>query len=141
MAEQEPETQQEEPQSRKKLPRWLAFILLIIAVFVVSVGAVVFTTKVVIPFLEQKQAPPATAKATDTSEDFIYEMAELTVNTSDPGGRRFVVVKIAFDVTSKKVKEDLEKNEIRFRDEFIAFFHEQSAQTILAPGFQDYARR
>jgi len=137
--------EQVEPQQKentgKKLPGWLVFLFMVIAVFIVSVSAVVFTTKVLLPMLEKKQVNKTVAQTNDFSRGLIYEMDELTVNTSDIGGRRFVVVKIAFDVASKKVEKELKDNEVRLRDEFISFFHQQPAQTILAPGFQDYARK
>ncbi len=140
----EPEEQvetQETENTGKKLPKWLVFLFMVIAVFIVSVSAVVFTTKVLLPMIEQRQVKKAISQMNDSSRGLIYEMDELTVNTSDVGGRRFVVVKIAFDVTSRKIIDELKDNEVRLRDEFISFFHQQPAQTILAPGFQDYARK
>ncbi len=121
-------------------------IIVVIIMIILAGNAFYITKKVFFPkYQEYKMAQPV--ETPEETEAKIPEMGDimtignLTVNTLDPGGRRYVIAEVALEVSAQEIIDELVKREPQIRDEFIRYLRRQSTQHILDPGFQERSRR
>jgi len=121
-------------------------IILVIIMIIVAGNAFFIAKKVLFPkYQEYKIAQPV--ESVEETESKIPEMGQimtignLTVNTLDPGGRRYVIAEVALEVSDQELIDELVQREPQIRDEFIRYLRRQSTQNIIDPGFQERSRQ
>jgi flagellar basal body-associated protein FliL len=129
---------QEEDQPRKKFPLWAKILVITLVVIVSSLGAFSITKFILLPKYRAHRAPrQVDANRKMAPIGFVHVIKDLTVNTRESKGRRFVVAEYAIEAKEKSVINEVKSREPQLRDEFIKYLRNRTVDQILDAGFQE----
>lgn len=140
-----PKKEAPEETQEKRTPKWILWVVIPLVGIGLSVGAFFLAEYILIPrFNHYKQAKQGNGNEIEDRKEqmgYTYAIGDLTVNTYQSDGRRFVLAAFIIESDAKKVIEEVRNREPQIRDEFIKYLRRHTAQQILDQSFQDNSKR
>jgi flagellar FliL protein len=129
MAE-EVKTEEQEKEVKKVSKKKLLLFLVIGLVIVILAGSViaVFSTFKGGKGKEKERSP---------KETVIYSMEPIVVNLFDPTGKRYLQIRLAFELKDKKMEEEIKINDPKIRDVIISTLSTKTPEDVLQPEAKD----
>jgi len=128
-----PKPDQAEPEQEQKPKAGLKFltrILLLVGILLFQVAAAYFGIQYLFFNKQVASAESKTAAAVTEGVGPIFELGELVVNPAESLGRRFVVVKIALELTNETVKKTVETQAPLINDEMIRILASKNVEFL-----------
>jgi len=139
--EKQDNQESENNETAKKMPAWLTWTLVSLLVIISSVGAFSLTKFILLPKYRAYRATKHIEGMTDDkSMGYVHVISDLTVNTLESNGRRFVVAEYAIESNNKKIMKEVRTREPQLRDEFIKYLRNYTANQILSLSFQEKSK-
>uniref|UniRef100_A0A7V5XIA5 Flagellar protein FliL n=1 Tax=Thermodesulfobacterium geofontis TaxID=1295609 RepID=A0A7V5XIA5_9BACT len=129
MAE-EAKTETQEKEVKKVSKKKLLLLLVMGLVIIVLAGSVI---AVLSTFKGSKEKE----KEKSPKETVIYSMEPIVVNLFDPTGKRYLQVRLAFELKDKKVEEEIKINDPKIRDIIISTLSTKTPEDVLQPEAKD----
>ncbi|BAU22745.1 flagellar basal body protein FliL [Caldimicrobium thiodismutans] len=127
MAEEVKEEVKEKKGGKKKL---LIFILLgFLIIGIAGAGVFVFLGKKGEEAAESKKGK----KSAKPKVTFFIEYDPIIVNLMDPSGKRYLQVRMSFEVADKKVEEELKKKEPLIKDLVLSILSGKTVEEVVVP--------
>jgi flagellar protein FliL len=111
MAGKETETEGQGKSEKKKKSPLIKIIVLVVLLAVLGGGGFFGYVK----FLK-KEPPP---KEPEVEQSVSAEAGSFLVNLSDPGGKRYLKVSLQFELSGKKVNDEINRRNVEMRDMII----------------------
>jgi flagellar FliL protein len=124
MAGEVKEGGQAPPKKGKKL-----ILLILIAFLVIGIGAGAFL------FLSSKKGEDEKGKkkAKKAKQVVMVDLEPIVVNLFDPSGKRYLQVRLSFEVGNKKAEEEVKKQEAKLKDAIIAILSGKTVEEVIVP--------
>jgi flagellar FliL protein len=129
MAE-EVKTEEQEKEVKKVSKKKLLLFLVIGLVIVVLAGSV-------ITVLSTFKGGKEKGKEKNPKETVIYSMEPIVVNLFDPTGKRYLQIRLAFELKDKKMEEEIKINDPKIRDVIISTLSTKTPEDVLQPEAKD----
>jgi flagellar FliL protein len=129
MAE-EVKTEEQEKEVKKVSKKKLLLFLVIGLVIVVLAGSV-------IAVLSTFKGGKEKGKEKNPKETVIYSMEPIVVNLFDPTGKRYLQIRLAFELKDKKMEEEIKINDPKIRDVIISTLSTKTPEDVLQPEAKD----
>ena len=132
MAEEAKEGAQVPSKKGKKL---ILFVL--IAILIIGIGAGAFL------FLSSKKGmEEKDKKKTKKSQQVVMiDLEPIIVNLFDPSGRRYLQIRLSFEVSDKKAEEEVKKQEAKLKDAIIAILSGKTVEEVLVPDAKEKIKK
>jgi flagellar FliL protein len=127
MAE-ETKTEEQEKEVKKPSKRRLLLFLIISVVIIVLAGGVI---TVLSTFKGGKEKEKEKEKS--PKETIIYSIEPIVVNLFDPTGKRYLQVRLAFELKDKKIEEEIRNSEPKIKDVIISTLSTKTPEDVLQP--------
>ncbi len=110
----------------------LIIIIAAFLLFILIAGAGFFILWKKMPNSENTQTEVAAQKEQSAQADVgpIYDLQAFVVNLADPGGNRFLRVKMSLEVKDQELVEQMDKQRIRLRDKILTILSSKSYQNV-----------
>jgi flagellar FliL protein len=125
MAE-ETKTEEQEKEVKKPSKRRLLLFLIISVVIIVLAGGV-------ITVLSTFKGGKEKEKEKSPKETIIYSIEPIVVNLFDPTGKRYLQVRLAFELKDKKIEEEIRNSEPKIKDVIISTLSTKTPEDVLQP--------
>jgi Flagellar basal body-associated protein len=131
MAEEVKGGGQDPPKKGKKL-----LLLILIAFLIIGIGAGAF---LLLSF--KKGEDEKGKKAKKAERVVVVDLDPIIVNLFDPTGRRYLQVRLSFEVSDKKAEEQVKKQEAKLKDAIISILSGKTVEEVIVPEAKDKIKR
>jgi flagellar FliL protein len=132
MAEKEKDEVREEKPANKKSPKKL-ILLVVILVLLLGGGAFAWKSGMLDGVLGSKEKEKTTEAAKqDVAQSIgpIYPLEPFIVNLNEPLGKRYLKVKVEFELENENMKDEMTKRLAQFRDGIITLLSSKSYSDV-----------
>jgi flagellar FliL protein len=131
MAEEVREGGQAPPKKGKKL-----LLIILIGFLIIGVGAGAFL------LLSSKKGEDEKGKKVKKAERVVVvDLDPIIVNLFDPTGRRYLQVRLSFEVSDKKAEKQVKKQEAKLKDAIIAILSGKTVEEVVVPEAKDKIKK
>jgi flagellar FliL protein len=120
------------PKKGKKL-----LLLILIAFLIIGIGAGAFL------FLSFKKGEDEKGKkkAKKAEHAVMVDLEPIVVNLFDPSGKRYLQVRLSFEVSDKKAEGEVKKQEAKLKDAIIAILSGKTVEEVVVPEAKDKIKK
>jgi flagellar FliL protein len=80
-------------------------------------------------------------KAKKAEHVVMVDMEPIIVNLFDPSGKRYLQVRLSFEVGDKKAEEEVKKQEAKLKDAIIAILSGKTVEEVVMPEAKDRIKK
>jgi flagellar FliL protein len=132
MAEEVKGEGQAPPKKGRKL-----LLIILIAFLIIGIGAGAF----LLLSFKKGEDEKGKKKAKKAEHVVMVDMEPIIVNLFDPSGKRYLQVRLSFEVGDKKAEEEVKKQEAKLKDAIIAILSGKTVEEVVVPEAKDKIKK